>query len=352
MCTTRKMNQLTDLKMAVDATFSSIISEIQLSNLNFSLQITPFSAYITLKKSVIKDQNGVQAVPSPPILFLLQQAHQKMAELREETEQLKIKLDAAEKKNDILVNDNAVLAEVIAVSNNNLEASNATNNALHAKLEEAEKQVLEISSAKSSSEACLKDTKKSLQHEINNANTVIKSLEKGSKALEKENHNLKRNLESARDTIKNLKNENSSLKINKSKLETEMKKLEKVISKKESKIAKLVKKDINQNNLKLEDSATSFSPSSLCSSTSSRSSASLTGSYPPFTSMISHWSPLPAITPQMPNSITSMVTHGVRLPPPSCSLVSKQEFQEMMERIFEKAFSNFRWNPIDEQINL
>ena len=259
------MNQKTDLKIAVDATFSSIISEIQLSNLNFSLQITPFSAYITLKKSVIKDQNGVQAVPSPPILFLLQQAHQKMAELREETEQLKIKLDAAEKKNGILLNDNAVQAEVIAVSNNNLEASNATNNALHVKLEEAEKQVLEISSAKSSSEACLKDTKKSLQHEINNANTVIKSLEKGSKALEKENHNLKRNLESARDTMKNLKNENSSLKINKSKLETEMKKLEKVISKKESKIAKLVNKDINQNNLKLEDSATSFSPSSLCS---------------------------------------------------------------------------------------
>ena len=71
-----EMNQITDLKMAVDATFSSIINEIQLSNLNFSLQITPFAAYITLKKSVIKDYYGIQAVPSPPILLLLQQANQ------------------------------------------------------------------------------------------------------------------------------------------------------------------------------------------------------------------------------------------------------------------------------------
>ena len=77
------MNQVTELKMAVDATFSSIISEIQLSNLNFSLQITPFTAYITLKKSVIKDKHDNQAVPSPPILFLLQQAQQTIRELQD-----------------------------------------------------------------------------------------------------------------------------------------------------------------------------------------------------------------------------------------------------------------------------
>ena len=91
------MNQVTELKMAIDATFSSILSEIQLSNLNFNLQITPFAAYITLKKSVITDQNGIKAVPAPPILFLLQQTHQKIAELQVENKRLKVKSDAAEK---------------------------------------------------------------------------------------------------------------------------------------------------------------------------------------------------------------------------------------------------------------
>ena len=66
------MNQFTDLKMAIDATFSSILSEIQLSNLNFTLQVTPFAAYITLKKSVLTDQNGIKAVPAPPVIFLLE----------------------------------------------------------------------------------------------------------------------------------------------------------------------------------------------------------------------------------------------------------------------------------------
>ena len=125
------MNQVTELKMAVDATFSSIISEIQLSNLNFSLQITPFTAYITLKKSVIKDKHDNQAVPSPPILFLLQQAQQTIRELQEENEQLKIKSDATEMKNDALVNKNVALIEALDKNNKDLADSRATNNTLH-----------------------------------------------------------------------------------------------------------------------------------------------------------------------------------------------------------------------------
>ena len=68
------MNQLSDLKMAVDATFSSIINEIQLSNLNFTIQMTPYAAYITLKKSSLKHHDGSYALPSPPVLSILQEA--------------------------------------------------------------------------------------------------------------------------------------------------------------------------------------------------------------------------------------------------------------------------------------
>ena len=342
------MSQITDLKMAVDATFSSIINEIQLSNLNFSLQITPFSAYITLKKSVIKDQNGNQAVPSPPILFVLQQAQQTIQELREENEQLKIKCDATEKKNDILVNDKATVVEALAVSDNNLAASLATNNSMHSELEAAEKRIIEI-------EASLKDAKKRHLQEINHANAVIKTLEKGSKGLEKEIHDLNRSLGSTRVTLKNLKTEHSSLKMNKTKLEKEIMKLEKIVSKRDSKISLLSKKDVNKNDVKFTDTGTSLFTSSPCSSSSIKSlSSTLSISAPstPFTSMITHWNPLPTIPPLMPDSITTMVTHCIRLPPPICSFMSTQEFQEMMERILERAFSNLRWNPLDAKIEL
>ena len=162
-----EMNQITDLKMAVNETFSSIISEIQLSNLNFSVQITPFSAYITLKKSVIKDQNGNHAFPSPPILFLLQQAQKTISELQEENDLLKIRSDAAENNYENLANENAALVEAIAKFNNNIAASDASYNTLHAKLKAAEAEIIKIRSVKNSCEARLKDSKTSHQHEIN-----------------------------------------------------------------------------------------------------------------------------------------------------------------------------------------
>ena len=143
-----KMNQFTDLKMAIDATFSSILSEIQLSNLNFTLQITPFAAYITLKKSVLTDQNGIKAVPAPPVILLLQQAYQTIAELQEENNRLKINCDAAEKFNQKLVHENAILVEAIDVSNNKVAACNATTDTLQSKLQAAEEKILEISSIK------------------------------------------------------------------------------------------------------------------------------------------------------------------------------------------------------------
>ena len=68
-----KMVRVTELKMEINSTFTSILNEIQLSNLNFSIQTTPFAAYITLKKSVQKDLNGDYATPSPPTLLLLQE---------------------------------------------------------------------------------------------------------------------------------------------------------------------------------------------------------------------------------------------------------------------------------------
>ena len=54
-----------DLKMATSFAFEQLLDQIKCSNLNYHLQQSPFAAIISLKKSLIKDMNGV---PLPPYL--------------------------------------------------------------------------------------------------------------------------------------------------------------------------------------------------------------------------------------------------------------------------------------------
>ena len=46
-------------------TFDFILEQIKNSSLNFQIQLSPFSAYISLKKSLVKDRSGVPQLPSP-----------------------------------------------------------------------------------------------------------------------------------------------------------------------------------------------------------------------------------------------------------------------------------------------
>ena len=122
------MNQLSDLKMAVDATFSSILNEIQLSNLNFTIQMTPYAAYITLKKSPLKNQNGSYAVPSPPVLSLLQEAQRVIEIQKREIFDLKASCSASRIKVDNIVNENASPVDELEKSFKALKASENDNN--------------------------------------------------------------------------------------------------------------------------------------------------------------------------------------------------------------------------------
>ena len=99
---------VTDLEMATSTCFSSILHEIQLSNLNFKIEMTPFAAFITLKKTVLKDKNGVPALPSPPIIFLLQQVQQEIFSLQVENAELKEtvrKCEAEDEESDKVKSD-------------------------------------------------------------------------------------------------------------------------------------------------------------------------------------------------------------------------------------------------------
>ena len=54
---------VTDLTMLAKATFNEVISEIQESCLNYTMQVTPYSAIISLRKTFITDRNGVTVMP-------------------------------------------------------------------------------------------------------------------------------------------------------------------------------------------------------------------------------------------------------------------------------------------------
>ena len=52
------------MKMTASTTFDYIIEEIKTSNLNFWFQMPPYSATISIKKSLIKDRSGLPLMPT------------------------------------------------------------------------------------------------------------------------------------------------------------------------------------------------------------------------------------------------------------------------------------------------
>ena len=59
------MENLTDSDVTMIATknFNSILTKIQSSGLNYSLKVSPFSAFISLRKKLVKDMSGRYVIP-------------------------------------------------------------------------------------------------------------------------------------------------------------------------------------------------------------------------------------------------------------------------------------------------
>ena len=53
-----------DTPMHAKIVFDKILEQIQASNLNFQLRLSPFSASISLKKSFIRDKSGYILLPT------------------------------------------------------------------------------------------------------------------------------------------------------------------------------------------------------------------------------------------------------------------------------------------------
>ena len=131
----------------------------------------------------------------------------------------------------------------------------------------------------------------------------------------------------------NYKSERSQLKTCQTRLESEVRKLKLKQDKEKKKHFKSEYKDENSNTKSL----TQVAFSDISTSSDSANPVFI----PLYSSMITHWNPLPLEI----SSITTMATHAVQSPPPtpSCSLVSTQEFQEMFDKMCERVFANLGW---------
>ena len=162
------MATVSDLEMAVSTTYSSILNEVQLSNLNYSIYMTPFMAYITLKKSVQKDLSGTPAVPSPPILFLLQSAQRENLQLREENLRQKAACETLQGKLGNIVHEKECLERAIEENNKTVKALNTTINNLHSELSITETKLEKFAADKEDSKIKAKNADKKHYEEVVN----------------------------------------------------------------------------------------------------------------------------------------------------------------------------------------
>ena len=88
----------TDLTMVADNAFSNVLRCVQNSGLNYHIQMSPFSANISLKKSLVRTLSGTPILPKPSEKAdnIIKQESE-LLELRNEYEDIAQKLQAAYK---------------------------------------------------------------------------------------------------------------------------------------------------------------------------------------------------------------------------------------------------------------
>ena len=91
-------DSVSNLTMLATKSFDHILDQVRSSCLNFTMQISPFSAVISLKKTLVKDQSGNPSLPAKP-----------KCSSSEHIEDLVKKNHELEKKLIILTNKNAKL---------------------------------------------------------------------------------------------------------------------------------------------------------------------------------------------------------------------------------------------------
>jgi len=177
--------------MLASKTFDHIIEHVQTSNLNFQLQLSPFSATISLKKSFVKDRFGNILLPSSKV----------------NENELKIRM---QEYSDLLGENKQLRTTIIEMQEHNKSKDN-TIEILEEKLSKAELSALKAFADKNDEVASYKTALKNGNKEINSLKKELSSMHKNVKEAEKELYNQNRECDKVQDNLKKCKLENDVL---------------------------------------------------------------------------------------------------------------------------------------------
>ena len=183
------MEQFTDSDfnsaMCPSTTFYNILNQIQASNLNFQLQISPFSAVISLKKSFIKDKSGTilfpKILPNAPIAnteyFVNKngQLEKDILKLRNDYELVVEDCTKKDEKVENILLENENLKSILSEKETQLQACKKESLLLEARLQKAEDKLVKYSSETKDRESKLSIEIATLKSRVNeDSETILK----------------------------------------------------------------------------------------------------------------------------------------------------------------------------------
>ena len=315
--TNERMQQIKDsdntFTMMASTAFDRILQEIQTSNLNFQLQVSPFSAQISLKKSLVKDRNGSCRLPPSESSFT--RSESELSILQREKMQVQNDLKVLQTKYERVVSDCEDAFNRIKF----LEGFQYN----HFKIERDQKIKDEETCEHGASEtaAALKTENESLKIKIEDQNQEIINLQNSLKVKIKVSEKL--NKELSENKIKAEKEKAAIIKTYKAEVKSWRKDLGDVTRQKvklEKKLEMNLEKKTGR--VKLKTPAVSAPQPSLLRSTFPLPSTSCRicrgGNSGPFStdsdpslipSLVSHWTPHVTTSYQRPANIPSMIAH-------------------------------------------
>ena len=177
---------------AASESFETILNQVKKSNLNFRMDLSPFSAVIYIKKSLIKDRSGTCRIPPTPDSVILHRVNSENQDLTQKVGKLERMLESIKSDYEISVvaceNAHKTIAALeydLRVKSNQVEANeikkeNAGHDDLLLKTEQLETlgdEVEEVKKINISLESCVEDQAKYI-HDLEAKNQTLDHLVK------------------------------------------------------------------------------------------------------------------------------------------------------------------------------
>ena len=194
--------------MAATKAFDKILDCVKSSNLNFCLQLSPFSANISLKKTLIKDKAGFYLNPPEEPGSSLPKKHdlvdiekaEKIIELEHIIADLRVQLEESQTDREHAYETIKNLKDELIIKLENTETKQVSEEKACADADQLEKKTLEIS--------ILKEEKQELKNQIDDLQMSLQKSKSAVRCLNKEViENKRKHEKSSEDLVKNHRSE-------------------------------------------------------------------------------------------------------------------------------------------------